>query len=44
MNCIEVIAPTKNTVGIASAWIANHLTVIMGYLVFLEITAGKSSG
>ena len=33
MNCMEVIAPMKKTVGIARAWMANHLTVMIGYLV-----------
>lgn len=28
---MDVIAPKKNTVGIANPWIANHLNVKIGY-------------
>ena len=31
INCIDVIAPRKNTVGTAKAWIASHLNVKIGY-------------
>lgn len=30
MNCIALIAPMKKTAGTARAWIATHLTVIIG--------------
>lgn len=33
MNCIAVIAPKKNTVGIANAWTASQRTVKMGYVI-----------
>jgi len=31
MNCMALIAPKKNTVGTAIAWIASHLKVKIGY-------------
>jgi len=42
MNCIAVIAPKKNTVGTAIAWIANQRTVKIGYVIasFVVIRKG----
>jgi hypothetical protein len=31
MNCIAVMLPKKNTVGIANPWIANQRNVKIGY-------------
>mmetsp|Transcript_58804 Transcript_58804/g.148981 ORF Transcript_58804/g.148981 Transcript_58804/m.148981 type:complete len:90 (+) Transcript_58804:125-394(+) len=45
MNCMELIAPRKKTVGMVSAWIANHRKVKMGYAtgVRAAATAGLPS-
>jgi hypothetical protein len=43
INCIEVIAPRKNTVGTAIPWIANHLKVKIGYEIGCFILLIKCS-
>eukprot|EP00438_Fugacium_kawagutii_P004677 Skav216589 [mRNA] locus=scaffold3151:240682:241277:- [translate_table: standard] len=39
MNCIELMAPKKKTVGTTNAWTASHLKVKMGYATGVLATA-----
>ena len=44
MNCIALMAPKKNTVGITSAWIASQRNVKMGYATGVRAAAAAGLG